>query len=167
MSSNIQEAVGRVVMLFQVTERNLTDVLAKLLSARSINERHVFLGALSFGQKVDLYSALVHQRGTKQQWSICRHACRYLLAAEAYRNSIVHSDYSPLFSSRDPDAWLKMKVTIRGGKGLKLIKRVVNAKDIDSACDVMSTTWVYAVSELKDTAKQEKVLVAATRALSL
>ncbi|MCW5549815.1 MAG: hypothetical protein KIT44_12695 [Opitutaceae bacterium] len=136
-------AIGRIVVEFQKTERSLTEFLAELLQAKQLNQKDIILGALSYGQKVDLMAALYQRRATPTKWKLCTLACHYLRAAEDFRNQTVHSDYH-VISSNVGIKWIQKKASIRGGKGLRMRRMVVDIHRLVDAATVISELCVQA-----------------------
>ncbi len=140
-------AIGHVVVEFQKTERIFSEVLASHIGLKDEHRRDIIMGASSFGQKVDLYSALRRIDSTKEECNCIDIICAYLRTAEEYRNKIVHSDYYVVTGKKaDFIRWVHKKVSIKGGKGLKMSRRLVDIQQIEDCASIMSEMSFTATS---------------------
>ena len=138
-------AIGMVVVEFQRTERSLTEALGTLLKVKDEGGKNILFAALSFGQKVDLFAALHRQNQDHEKTRICEGACRYLKSAEEFRNTVVHSDYFAV-SGKKTVRWAEKKVSIRGAKGVRVRKKLVDLSFIIKGANVMKSLWLEATS---------------------
>ncbi len=140
-------AIGRIVVEFQKTERMFSEVLASHMGLKGEDRQAIITGSLSFGQKVDLYSALAGIDATAPEKECIDKVCVYLKTAEEYRNKIVHSDYF-VIREKDLIQWYNKKNTIRGAKGLKMHQRVVDIPEMEDCASIMSEMSFTATSGL-------------------
>ena len=102
---------------------------------------------MSFGQKLDMFSALLVERfrGNEPHLSYIHTVLRTLAAAEDCRNAVVHSAWTtpPLFSI----AFERRKVRAKGRKGLKVDHTVANVAGLRAAAgDIQVLRSIAAVS---------------------
>ncbi len=139
---NLFRAIGAVVVAFQRTELALTEQLGRLLGMRREEEQRILGAAMSFGQKVDLFAALHRKSANSTKEELCGVACNYLKAAEEFRNNVVHSDYYVV--GRTVIRWVQQKASVRGSKGLRLRKKIVNIPYIVDGAKTIMSLWFEA-----------------------
>lgn len=131
-------AIGWVVVEFQKTERVFSEVLASHLGLNDEQRRDIILGAFSFGQKVALYAALSRVDVTNEKEAAIDIVCSYLRTAEEFRNKIVHADYYVVIGKKATFMrWVHKKVSVKGDKGLKMHRQIVNIRDIEECAAIM------------------------------
>ena len=116
----LANAIGLLVMSFNRLEHDVGELLGSLLRMPDESARHTLVAAMSFGQKVDLFSALFQARcsAVAALQERCNAAVTKMRALEEYRNSIVHSWWGTHIAG--DEQFISIKPTIRGGKGLRV-----------------------------------------------
>lgn len=124
-TTQLFEAIGNTVVIFQQIEHWVSDFLAKLLDMRNKDDSYLVSAAMSYGQKVELALELLSKKKIEAYKDLDLLVVRNALSkAEEYRNHIVHSLWTVEFE--DDLYWINVKTKLKGGKGLKLNQNKVN-----------------------------------------
>lgn len=144
--------IGRVVVNFQQVELWLADSLASLLSLQVLEDRHIFLSAMSFRQKVDLVAVLYPRKKTHDHDVDMTLMKKALYAAEEFRNRIVHS----LWAVEFPGKWVRIKGSVRGKGGFSLVTTAANISQLEAAATALLAIREW---ELNDAATLQAAIV--------
>ena len=116
-------AIGLLVMQFNRLEHDLGELLAVFMKRANQEEYFeniaIMTAALSFGQKLDLLSALYLKRykAFPAQCDIFKKLISQLCKFEEYRNALIHSRWGTQ-AFGDPE-FKRFKPNIKGKRGLK------------------------------------------------
>lgn len=155
----LHQGIGEIVVVFQHLEHEVAEVLASLLRMRHPSDTHRLTAAMSFGQKVDLMCDLYPER-KNPAWPhldirITRDA---LKAAEAFRNTVVHSFW--YFGGAERQ-WMRTKANLRSKGQLTISTGKVNLDALAEGARYLSAVGRWYLGET------EKVLTAAGRLKAL
>ena len=129
-TNRLYMAIGRSVVMFQSIEYTLGDILRSILQMREPEDRHRIVAAMSFRQKVDLVSDIYPARKKPLMPTVeMEYARKALMAAEEFRNSVVHSFW---FVDLDSEHWVRSKPSLRSRQGLKLTLDKANIESIEN-----------------------------------
>lgn len=127
-------SIGLLVMQFNQLEHDLGEFLAVFMKKESQEQYFeniaIMTAALSFGQKLDLLSALYLKRYDAQptQCDIFKRMISQLSKFEEYRNAIIHSRWG---THSFGDSELKrFKPNIKGRKGLRKVSELADWRQI-------------------------------------
>lgn len=118
-------AIGRIVIHFNILERDLGELLGGLLESNSYFVWTALVASMSFAQKVDLLAALYLEKHKDDldRCEECRSSIQILRSLEEERNKYVHSVYGTVtFGSSE---FIRTKPRTKGAKGLSVAKEKV------------------------------------------
>lgn len=151
--------IGRLVIAFNDLDLRISQAVTKELGSSDIETADMILASMSFGQRVDLLTALLlrRYRDNATQQEHVRTVAAALSAAEEFRNLIVHSLWlNRIFIG---ECYERRKAKTKGRKGLKVVHEKADVPRIKSAIDD-----IYALHGLGVvSAASEKVAAALNR----
>lgn len=134
-------SIGLLIMQFNQLEHELGEFLAVFMKRESQEQYFeniaIMSAALSFGQKLDLLSALYLKRYEIQsaQCEIFKRIISQLSKFEEYRNSIIHSRWgTQTFGDTE---FKRFKPNIKGRKGLRKVAELADWRQIRMMCKEM------------------------------
>ena len=134
-------SIGLLVIQFNRFEHDLGEFLAVFMKRGSQEEYFeniaIMTAALSFGQKLDLLSALYLKRYQElpKQCEIFKRIISQLSKFEEYRNALIHSRWG---THTFGDAEFKrFKPNIKGRKGLRQVAELADWRQIRAMCKEM------------------------------
>ena len=134
-------SIGLLVMQFNRFEHDLGEFLAVFMKKESQEQYFeniaIMTAALSFGQKLDLLSALYLKRYEDQQdqCDIFKRIISQLSKFEEYRNALIHSRWGThTFGDTE---FKRFKPNIKGRKGLRQVAALADWRQIRKMCKEM------------------------------
>lgn len=125
--------IGRIVIAFNELEARLAKEVAAELGHETVSVQDMLQASMSFGQKLDIFSALLveRHRNDSAHLDYINSVLSALSAAEDCRNAVVHSAWTthPVFST----GFERRKAKTRGRKGLKVDIGAVNIAGLREA----------------------------------
>lgn len=137
-SERLFSAIGRVVVAFQLLELWVAEALSAALNMSSEDDRHLVSAAMSYKQKVDLLFELYARHGTSNPRVKVAITKRAMLAAEEFRNRVVHSVWAVTPGVESSKHWVRTKASLRGRSGFELTRRLAQAKLLEEAATAMN-----------------------------
>lgn len=140
-SVRIATSIGLLVIQFNSFEHDLGEFLAVFMKRESQEEYFeniaIMAAALSFGQKLDLLSALYLKRYREQseQCDIFKKIISQLSKFEEYRNALIHSRWGT--HTFGDSEFKRFKSNIKGRKGLKQVAKLADWRQIRAMCKEM------------------------------
>lgn len=134
-------SIGLLVMQFNRFEHDLGEFLAVFMKRENQEEYFeniaIMTAALSFGQKLDLLSALYLKRYQKlpEQCDVFKRIISQLSKFEEYRNALIHSRWGT--HSFGDSEFKRFKPNIRGRKGLRQVATLANWRQIRAMSEEM------------------------------
>jgi hypothetical protein len=134
-------SIGLLVIQFNRFEHDLGEFLAVFMKRENQEEYFeniaIMSAALSFGQKLDLLSALYLKRYQEQaaQCEVFKKIISQLSKFEEYRNALIHSRWG-IHTFGDSE-FKRFKPNIRGRKGLRQIAELADWRQIRAMCKGM------------------------------
>lgn len=134
-------SIGLLVMQFNRFEHDLGEFLAVFMKRGNQKEYFeniaIMTAALSFGQKLDLLSALYLKRYHAQlaQCDIFKRIISQLSKFEEYRNALIHSRWG-IHTFGDSE-FKRFKPNIKGRKGLRQVAALADWRQIRRMCKEM------------------------------
>lgn len=152
-------SIGLLVIQFNRFEHDLGEFLAVFLK-RENQEQYfeniaIMTAALSFGQKLDLLSALYLKRYENQlaQCNIFKKILFQLSMFEQYRNTLIHSRWGT-HTFGDVE-FKRFKPNIKGRKGLKQVATLADWREIRKMCKQMQEFHVELLEVYRGCSKYE------------
>lgn len=137
----VATSIGLLVMQFNRFEHDLGEFLAVFLKRESQEQYFeniaIMTAALSFGQKLDLLSALYLKRYEDQsaQCEIFKSIISLISKFEEFRNALIHSRWGThTFGDTE---FKRFKPNIKGRKGLRRVAALVDWRQIRIICKEM------------------------------
>lgn len=140
--TRLATSIGLLVMEFNRFEHDIGEFLAVFMKRSNQQEYFdniaIMTAALSFGQKLDLLSALYLKRYEKfpEQCEVFRRIILQLSKFEEYRNAQVHSRWGT--QTFGDTTFKRFKPNVKGRKGLKQAVEQVDWRHIRLMCKEMS-----------------------------
>jgi len=134
-------SIGLLVMQFNRFEHDLGEFLAVFMKRGDQEEYFeniaIMTAALSFGQKLDLLSALYLKRYQEQpaQCDIFKKIISQLSRFEEYRNALIHSRWGT--RTFGDSEFKRFKPNIKGRKGLRQFSALADWRQIRMMCKEM------------------------------
>lgn len=134
-------SIGLLFMQFNRLEHDLGEFLAVFMKRGSQEEYFeniaIMTAALSFGQKLDLLSALYLNRYRAQstQCDIFKRIISQLSKFEEYRNALIHSRWGT--RTFGDSEFKRFKPNIKGRKGLRQVATLADWRQIRMMCKEM------------------------------
>ncbi|WP_269630560.1 hypothetical protein [Pelomonas sp. BJYL3] len=134
-------SIGLLVMQFNRFEHDLGEFLAVFMKRESQEQYFeniaIMTAALSFGQKLDLLSALYLNRYEDQsaQCDIFKRIISQLSKFEEYRNALIHSRWGT--HTFGDSEFKRFKPNIKGRKGLRQVAALADWRQIRMMCKEM------------------------------
>lgn len=134
-------SIGLLVMQFNRFEHDLGEFLAVFMKRGNQEEYFeniaIMTAALSFGQKLDLLSALYLKRyqGQPAQCDIFKRIISQLSKFEEYRNALIHSRWGT--RTFGDSEFKRFKPNIKGRKGLRQVAALADWRQIRMMCKEM------------------------------
>ncbi|MGC4394290.1 hypothetical protein [Hydrogenophaga sp. T2] len=136
-------SIGLLVIQFNRLEYDLGEFLGVFLKRKNQEEHFeniaIMTAALSFGQKLDLLSALYLKRYREQpkQCEIFKRIILQMSKYEEYRNSLVHSRWGT--QTFGDSEFKRFKSNIKGRKGLRKVAELADWRQIRTICTEMQS----------------------------
>ena len=134
-------SIGLLIMEFNRFEHDVGEFLAVFMKRSSQEEYFsniaIMTASLSFGQKLDLLSALYLKKYEKipEQCDVFRQIINQLSKFEEYRNTQVHSRWGT--QSFGDTEFKRFKPNVKGRKGLRQVSELVDWRHIRMMCNEM------------------------------
>lgn len=134
-------SIGLLVMQFNRFEHDLGEFLAVFMKRESQEQYFeniaIMTAALSFGQKLDLLSALYLKRyeDKSAQCDIFKRIISQLSKFEVYRNALMHSRWG--IQTFGDSEFKRFKPNIKGRKGLRQVTALADWRQIRMMCKEM------------------------------
>ena len=134
-------SIGLLVIEFNRFEHDIGEFLATFMRKGDQTEYFaniaIMTAALSFGQKLDLLSALYLNRyhDQEEQCTIFKKIISQLGKFEEYRNALIHSRWGT--QSFGDSEFKRFKPNIKGRKGLKKAAEIADWRQIRAMCKEM------------------------------
>ena len=142
----LASSIGLLVMEFNRLEHDIGEYLAVFMKRTSQEEYFdniaIMTAALSFGQKLDLLSALYLKRYDKlpAQCEVFRLIIRQVSKYEEYRNTVIHSRWGT--QTLGEDTIRRFKPNVKGRKGLRQVAEEVDWRQIRAVCkEINEFNW--------------------------
>lgn len=145
-------SIGLLVIEFNRFEYDIGEFLAVFMKRTSQAEYFdniaIMTAALSFGQKLDLLSALYLKRyeEVSAQCEVFRKVVSQLSKYEEYRNTVVHSRWGT--KTFGEDTIRRFKPNVKGRKGLRQVAEEVDWRQIRVLCKEMSDFYCRELFEI-------------------
>lgn len=155
-------SIGLLVIQFNRFEHDIGEFLAVFLSSPNQGEISediaIMTAALSFGQKLDLLSALYLKRykNRPEQCEVFRKLISELSTFEEFRNTQVHSRWGT--GSFSDTEFKRIKPTIKGRKGLRQATEFADSRKIRATCNTMwEFHWIEMLSIYRGCVRYEEM----------
>jgi hypothetical protein len=165
-TDKLKIAIGETVISFQFIENDLAYFIGKLLLLKEDKDVHRISAAMSFKQKVDFFCEIYPTRRWKNWPEMNIKAVKNsLVAAEEFRNSVVHSFW--YVSGKRKIVWMRSKGSLRSKAGLNHVDGIADIRALEQGVEALKKIrdWYLGKTEelITETTKIKKLTKKLTR----